>query len=1062
MIPLRHFLIFASATSGPFAGELKVDINRDTKNNDQYTKVGFVKWSQGSFDGATSTDGTAGVTRSFTTAAGENVSITFAQTASSAAAGGEGLSAIYYATAVNGEADLIGDGLAVKPANFSNGGQIEMTITGLEAGKHSLLTYHNAADNFVAGSLGPIDVFVDGTQVIDDHPQTIRELTNTGAASTYVNFTVTGPADSATILFAAEQTTGSFAIRNPMINGFEIDTPNIYKVSSNPLPAHEDWHVDADNGTVSLSWTPALSGDTSSHDVYFGKDFNAVKNATTASAEFLGNQATTTRTVAITERLAAYYWRIDKVTAGGGKTAGPVWAFRPRVPAFPGAEGYGRFARGGRGGTIVKVASLADYDDGDTPIPGTLRHAIEEAEGPRIIIFDVSGLITLERRLTLSDDNVTIAGQSAPGKGICIRQYALGLSGSDDSIVRFIRNRPGNISGETIDGGGLAGCVHSIMDHCSISWSIDEAFSSRNAGNITLQRTLISEALNIAGHQNYPAGTAHGYAATVGGEVASLHHNLLAHCEGRNWSMGGGLDGNGEWAGRLDIRNNVVYNWGSRTTDGGAHEVNFVNNYYKPGAATSIFTALNPTYDNLPGTQQYHMSGNVMPGRFNESNQATGRTVAGSNGGSVPTTYPVWVASPFFESHVTTHTATEAYRRVLSDVGCSLPLQDDHDQRMIEETRTGTFSITGQGPFGGKPGLPNSQEDSGGWENYPGESRPDNWDSDRDGMPAWWEALHGFNPDGIPEDFTESHRDVDNDGRTDLEDYLNWIAEPHAFTGPGKELILDASILFAGYDSPRTFSLVSSSNGTASMETSGQLTFTPSPGYVGLVEIQIAVSSSGGNLTRTIQIAVTNHPSVKTLRFRSGQNWSDSTWWNGSLPCAWQEGNIPLFPKTGEDFQTLTIDTPVTTSGLVVDGNYLFNGDEDFSVEGNSQINGTVIFSGPFNLLSSAPWEISGTLDFLTLTGSHPASLTTLPGGKFTTPADLRVENVSQQGDSTIISAQLFKNHQYELQSSPDLQAESWQAVPGTTMEGSGTIEELVDPFPTPATRFYRVSTRRD
>lgn len=1062
MIPLRYFLIFSATTSGLSAGELKVDINRETKNNDQYTEVGFVKWSQGSYDGATSTEGTAGVTRSITSASGENVSITFAQTAASSAAGGEGLSAIYYATAVNGDADLVGDGLTVKPSNFAGGGQIEMLITGLEAGEHTLLTYHNAADAFAPGSLGPINVFVEGTPVIDKLPQTIREPGKTGAASSYVRFSVTGPGDSATILFAAEKTAGAYSIRNPMINGFEIDTPNIYQVASNPLPSHEDWHVDADDGTASLSWTPALSGDTASHDVYFGKNLNAVKNATTASPEFLGNQSSSTTNVAITEKLATYYWRIDEVTAGGEKTAGPVWAFRPRVPAFPGAEGYGRFARGGRCGEVVKVTSLDDYAEVDAPIPGTLRHAIEEVEGPRIIIFDVSGLITLERKLTLSDNEVTIAGQSAPGKGICIRKYALGLSGSNDSIVRFIRNRPGNISGETIDGGGLAGCDHSIMDHCSISWSIDEAFSSRNAGNITLQRTLISEALNIAGHQNYPAGTAHGYAATIGGELASLHHNLLAHCEGRNWSMGGGLDGNGEFAGRLDIRNNVVYNWGHRTTDGGAHQVNFVNNYYKPGAATAIFTALNPTYDNFPGTQQYHMAGNVMPGHFNESNQDTGRTVAGSNGGSVPTTYPVWVAGPFFESHVTTHTAPDAYRRVLSNVGCTLPLQDEHDERMIEETRTGTFSITGQGPFGGKPGLPNSQEDSGGWENYPLEKRPADWDPDQDGMPSWWEELHGFNPSGNPGDFTESHRDADNDGRTALEDYLNWIAKPHAFTGQDKELHLDASVLFAGYASPRTFTLVSTSNGTASAEPSGKVTFTSSPGFQGLAEVAVAVSSEEGNLTRTIQIAVTDHPTVKIRRFRSGANWSDSSWWNGSLPCSWQEGSTALFPDHGEDFQTLTIDSPVTAGELIVEGRYRFKGDNDFILEGSSRINGTAIFSGALNLLSSSPWTVSGTLDFLTLSGSHPTFISPLPGGSIINSTDLKVETITRRENSAVVSVHLFKNHHYELQSSPDLQQESWQVVPGTSTEGAGKIEELLDSSPIPSTRFYRVSTHSD
>ena len=140
--------------------------------------------------------------------------------------------------------------------------------------------------------------------------------------------------------------------------------------------------------------------------------------------------------------------------------------------------------------------------------------------------------------------------------------------------------------------------------------------------NITLQRTLISEALNIAGHPNYPEGTKHGYAGSIGGDVGSFHHNLLAHCEGRNWSLAGGLDGDAFYAGRLDIRNNVVYNWGHRATDGGSKEVNFVGNYYKPGAATDQFYALIIDHEGTGlGTQRGYFSGNVMPGYFDESNQ---------------------------------------------------------------------------------------------------------------------------------------------------------------------------------------------------------------------------------------------------------------------------------------------------------------------------------------------------------------------------------------------------------------------------------------------------------
>lgn len=167
----------------------------------------------------------------------------------------------------------------------------------------------------------------------------------------------------------------------------------------------------------------------------------------------------------------------------------------------------------------------------------------------------------------------------------------------------------------------MQGSNYAIFDRCSVGWTIDESFSSRSANNITLQRTLISEPLDIAGHQNYPAGTSHGYAASIGGNIGSLHHNLIAHARGRSWSLAGGLDDAATFAGRLDIRNNVVYNFGNRVTDGGAHEVNFVGNYYKPGLSTSsgMTFDLQATYeDEAPGSQTYHCAGNSMLGRFTQ------------------------------------------------------------------------------------------------------------------------------------------------------------------------------------------------------------------------------------------------------------------------------------------------------------------------------------------------------------------------------------------------------------------------------------------------------------
>jgi hypothetical protein len=342
--------------------------------------------------------------------------------------------------------------------------------------------------------------------------------------------------------------------------------------------------------------------------------------------------------------------------------------------AFPTAEGYGRFAEGGRGGRVIKVTNLNDSG------PGSLRAAVE-ADGPRTVIFDVSGLITLESKLVIrkTNSNLTIAGQTAPGKGICLRKFNFGMMGASNVIIRYVRVRPGNISGTTLDGMGMASSDNCIIDHCSISWTLDEAFSSRGAKNITLQRTLISEALNEAGHKKYPPGTQHGYAASIGGDIGSFHHNLLAHNApvAIGASPAASTKPDHTYAGRLDIRNNVVFNWKNRTTDGGAHEVNFVNNYYKPGPATQRFHALNAQYGGFPGSQRYYFAGNIMEGRFGLTNQEAGRMASTERGGKVPTEYSPWAEQPFFESHVNTRSAAEAYENVLANVGCNFPVLDD-------------------------------------------------------------------------------------------------------------------------------------------------------------------------------------------------------------------------------------------------------------------------------------------------------------------------------------------------------------------------------------------------
>jgi hypothetical protein len=802
-----------AAGSGPppttvvIAGPVvNVDFDMQGRPTAEVTELGYTAWP---------VTGGASVTSSF-----QGITFTLAK----AGANGAGLKSDWQKLTVDAPnyARLVGDGVTVDGGDA--GGQIQMTIHGLSAGTHSLLVYLNQTAN--VASVAPVDILVNGSVKVTGAMPSIQALTDAAAKTVYLQLDVQANQD-VVVLFRA-QTSSSAASKNVMINGFDLDVPNLANQASNPMPANGDEHVDCDSGSLAMSWK-AASGAVS-HDVYVGDSASAVQAATRASPLYKGNQAGTSTTLAHVDSLATYYWRVDEITSQNILTPGPVWYFRPRHLAFPAAEGYGRFARGGRGGVVVHVTNLNDSG------AGSLRAAVENDVGPRTIVFDVGGIIRLASRLTLASNYVTVAGQTAPGKGIVIRAAPFGTSGAHDDVIQDVRVRLG--AGMTYDGMGLQGSDHCIVDHCSISWTIDEAFSSRNAKNITLQRTFISEALNVAGHQNYPPGTAHGYAASISGDVGSFHHNLLAHCEGRNWSLAGGLDGAGNFAGRLDIFDNVVYNWGGRTTDGGAHQVNFVANTYKPGAASTIFVALNAQYDNFPGTQQYYFTKNVMPGYFDENSEDQGRQV----GAGTPQGYSPWVSAPFFPSYATTQSAEDAFKSVLSDVGCTQPVLDDHDVRVVKETLNGTYTY--KGSVSGKPGLPDNEADVGGYESYPTTTRDAAWDSDGDGLPDWWETHFGLDPASAAGSFADSNADADGDGYTQLDDYLQWMAKPHFFTGVGKPVSFDLGAAFGGYAGGPTYASSAAVNGTVAI--SGKTaTFTPT--RCGMASWRVTVTDGAGS-----------------------------------------------------------------------------------------------------------------------------------------------------------------------------------------------------------------------
>lgn len=765
----------------------KIDFNLPGKES-QALEDGFQSWAIGR--------STTEQTETFAALDGANVTITVAPVGEY----NNGLMCDWWKDGVSKYSKLVSDVLYSVNIDEANNYTfntnkpmgIELRIKGLTPGLHTLTAFHNNTSGSIT-SLPTLSVMVNGVVAQKGVAQTNRITTEFDATTSYVKFNVTD-GETVTVRYVTEyDATKTYSNTSVAVNALIFDRPMPAMTAANPLPVHLDMHADCDEGHARLQWTPGT--DAVRHHVYIGtSEAEMSQVAVTSETSFLLTNPSALQT---------YFWRIDEETADGTISEGDVWSFRPRHLAFPGAEGYGRFAIGGRGGTVYHVTSLDD--DVDNPQPGTLRYGIRNVHGPRTIVFDVSGYITLKGRLTCSDKYVTIAGQTAPGKGIILRGAPFGMA--SDGITRFIRNRRGFAATEAdqdkgLDGLGMAGNDHSIMDHCSVSWTIDEAFSSRNAKNITLQRTLISEALNIANHPNYSSGTKHGYAATIGGDTGSYHHNLLAHCEGRNWSLSGGLDGGGAYAGHHDIYNNVVYNWGGRATDGGTHECNFVSNYYKKGPATSQNTLLNAQLEGTgSGSQSYYVKGNIREETNGTKTQdKQGTTYKYSTSGGQVVDWTVFADKPFFETPGTIETAEAAFHNTLCDVGCNEPVIDDHDVRMVYETYNRTTSTVGS--KSGKKGLIDRESDAGGYEDFSEEHRAEDYDSDQDGMPDWWENAVGSDPLTA-----DNNDDKDGDGYTALEDYLNWMAEPHFFVDDvaGAEIALRQ--YFAGYSDKATYSV---------------------------------------------------------------------------------------------------------------------------------------------------------------------------------------------------------------------------------------------------------------
>lgn len=468
------------------------------------------------------------------------------------------------------------------------------------------------------------------------------------------------------------------------------------------------------------------------------------------------------------------------------------YEFFVNPPAFPGAEGFGKLATGGRGGQVIYVTNLNDSGT------GSLRAAVE-ASGARIVVFKVSGIISLTKDLKIDNGNITIAGQSAPGDGICLKNYSVSVN-ADNVIIRFMRFRMGDEAQHEGDAIGGRFKNNIIIDHCSMSWSTDECVSFYNNQNTTVQWCVIAESLRNSVHGK----GAHGYGGIWGGKNASFHHNLLAHHDSRNARLGEYAGSSFALTDLVDIRNNVIYNWGHNSAYGGeAMNANFINNYYKPGPSTKanngstkqgrIFSI---DKNKVKGTLVYdiwgkfYIDGNYVDGNSNATNdnwtygvynQYHGSystypsSCKDSNGATITCEYTIPISNadkvdmklntPLdVANNVTTHSAVEAYNKVLAYVGASL-VRDAVDTRIITETENGTYTYTGSN--GSTNGIIDTQSDVGGWPTYNTAAAP--IDTDNDGMPDTWEDTNGLNKNSASDGASTSL-----DGSyTNVEVYLN-------------------------------------------------------------------------------------------------------------------------------------------------------------------------------------------------------------------------------------------------------------------------------------------------
>jgi pectate lyase len=434
------------------------------------------------------------------------------------------------------------------------------------------------------------------------------------------------------------------------------------------------------------------------------------------------------------------------------------------LPAFPGAEGEGAYVSGGRGGDVYHVTTLDDSG------PGSLRQGLESATGPRTIVFDVGGVIALNDGLSVSKPDITVAGQTAPGAGICIIYHGLLVHGPN-VILQHVRVRPGDGKKGTDKEKGFSGDSISlwgsriIVDHCSATWSIDENLSSAdpNFHEVTVQNCIIAEGLHHTGlwHGRWRDIEGHSMGSLIkpikGDGIITIHHCLYAGNDNRNPAVGSyGKDQSMS----IDFRNNVIYNCQANGYSSGQSKwlnVNYVGNCIIAGPVTAERSRQAAFTAHESNNVSIYQSGNKIDGNRN------GKWDGVDTGWDMIHGEYRRCEAPFPMGAVTTGTADAAYKRVLEDAGACPWNRDGVDARIINDVIKGTGRII------------DSQNDVGGYPTLPMVSRPAGFDTDGDGMPDQWEKSHGCNP-GVP----DNNGDVNGNGYTNLEEYLFSIPEASA------------------------------------------------------------------------------------------------------------------------------------------------------------------------------------------------------------------------------------------------------------------------------------------